>query len=249
MEQLTADERHAQFVRQAGWTQGIRNQLYRRAGLLRAERVLDVGCGTGAITAELCRRTRGEALGVDIDPEMVAYAQQHDPDTRYEQGDALDLPYPAQHFDIVTCHFLLLWVTDPLRAVREMARVTRREGSVLICAEPDYGGRIDWPELPIREWQVDGLRRQGANPLVGRQLRHVLTEAGLCTEVGTHPSMWTIPSLRAQFEAEWALLRRDVGDTVDGASLATAEERAWAAVEAGTRLVYVPTFYAMGRKG
>ena len=67
---------HEQFVRQAQWTQPTRDHLYRRAQLGQAERVLDVGCGTGAITAELARRTRGQVIGVDIDPAMVAFARQ-----------------------------------------------------------------------------------------------------------------------------------------------------------------------------
>ena len=266
----TVGEWHEQFLRQARWTQGLRNQLYRRARLLQAERVLDVGCGTGVITVELARRTRGEVIGLDLDPEMLAFAQRP-PSTlqvpparggdgpeaakrggrapRYKQGDAQYLPYPDRHFDVVTCHFLLLWVSDPLRAVREMARVTRKQGSVLICAEPDYGGRVDWPELPVRQWQIDGLRRQGADPLVGRQLRRLLSESGLRGEVGIHPSVWRAEALREQFEAEWAWLRRDVGEDVDAATVDRVRALAGAAVDAGTRLVYMPVFYALGRKG
>jgi ubiquinone/menaquinone biosynthesis C-methylase UbiE len=255
----TVGEWHAQFERQAQWTQGVRNQLYRRAGLLQAERILDVGCGTGVITGELARRTRGEATGLDLDPKMLTFPHSFPPRRRgteggakaprYEQGDAQDLPYPDRHFDIVTCHFLLLWVSDPLLAVREMARVTRQRGSVLICAEPDYGGRVDWPDLPVRRWQIDGLRRQGADPLIGRQLRRLLSEAGLGGEVGIHPSVWRAEALREQFEAEWAWLRRDVGDDVDAKTFDEARALARSAVDAGTRLVYMPVFYALGRKG
>ena len=239
---------HEQFVRQAQWTQQTRDHLYRRAQLRQAQRVLDVGCGTGAITAELARRTRGQVIGIDIDPAMLAFAQQYDSEARYEQGDALDLPYPDAHFDIVTCHFLLLWLSDPLLGVREMARVTQRGGSILVCAEPDYGGRLDWPQLPVREWQIKALGRQGADPVIGRELRHLLVEAGLEPEVGVMASVWNIQSMRAQFEPEWAMLRRDVGDMVDATTFEAARARAQAAIEAGTRLVFLPTFYAYARK-
>jgi SAM-dependent methyltransferase len=244
---MSMEDWHDQFLRQAQWTQAVRSQLYRRSGLLRAERVLDVGCGTGAITEELARRTRGAVTGLDIDPRMVSYARQHGQGARYEQGDVLDLPYPDRHFDIVACHFLLLWVADPQRAVCEMARVTKRRGSVLICAEPDYGGRIDWPALPIRDWQIDGLRRQGADPLIGRRLRALLVAAGLQPDVGIVPSQWDIASLHAQSQAEWALLRRDVGGAVDAAALDEAEAHAQAAIESGMRLVFVPIFCALAR--
>jgi ubiquinone/menaquinone biosynthesis C-methylase UbiE len=239
---------HRQFARQARWTQGTRDYLYRRAGLRQAERVLDVGCGTGAITAELARRTEGLVTGIDIDPQMVAYARQHDSGARYEHGDALDLPYPDQHFDIVTCHYLLLWLRDPLLALREMARVARAEGSVLVCAEPDYGGRLDWPDLPLREWQILALRKQGADPFIGRLLRHLLVEARMAPEIGVMASVWDLGSIRAEFEAEWAMLWQDVGGTVDAQTFQAARARARAAVDAGTRLVFMPTFYAYARK-
>lgn len=245
---LTLADWHSQFLRQAQWTYATRSRLYRRANLLRAERVLDVGCGTGAITAELARRTRGAVTGVDLDPAMVDFGRQFAPDVRFEQGDALDLPYPDKHFDVVCCHFLLLWVTDPERAVREMARVTREGGSVLICAEPDYGARIDWPELPIAAWQAEGLRRQGADPLIGRKLRHLLAAANLDGEVGVLPSLWDGAGLRENFEREWAWIAHDVGSSVPEADLARARAQARAAIEAGTRLVYLPIFYALGSR-
>jgi ubiquinone/menaquinone biosynthesis C-methylase UbiE len=258
MTEPSVDAWHEQFLRQARWTQGMRNQLYRRAGLLQAERVLDVGCGTGVITRELARRTRGEVIGLDVDPEMLKAAQylpsgdapvgQGESVPRYERGDAQDLPYPDRHFDIVTCHFLLLWVSDPRRTVREMARVTASRGALLFCAEPDYGGRLDWPELPVRQWQIDGLRRQGADPLIGRQLRQLLVGAGLRAEVGIHPSVWNAEALGEQFEAEWAWLRRDVGEAVDEAAFERAMAQAKTAIDAGTRLVYMPVFYGLGRK-
>ena len=129
-----------------------------------------------------------------------------------------------------------------------MARVTRRGGSVLICAEPDYGGRLDWPPLPVGEWQIGGLRRQGADPLIGRRVRQLLALAELDSEVGIHPSLWDIDALRAEFESEWVWLRRDVGDEVDPARLDRVQAQARAAVEAGTRLIYLPLFYGLGRK-
>jgi SAM-dependent methyltransferase len=251
MTKPTLADWHTQFLRQARWTQATRSQLYRRANLLRAERVLDVGCGTGVLTQELARRSRGAVTGLDIDPAMVAYARRQGSEgapVHYEEGDALDLPYPNSHFDIVTCHFLLLWVTDPARAVHEMARVTQRGGYVLICAEPDYGGRVDWPELPIREWQIAGLRRQGAEPTIGRRLRLLLVSAGLRGDVDVLSSLWDANALCANFDLEWAWLARDVGQAVDPAEFARAKVQARTAVDAGARLVFLPIFYALAQK-
>ena len=241
-------EWHEHFVRQAGWTQMTRNQLYRRANLLQADRVLDVGCGTGVLTNELARRTRGEVIGLDINPDMLAFARRSTGRIRYEEGDALDLPYPDRHFDVVLCHFVLLWLPDPALAVQEMARVLRLGGSALICAEPDYGGRLDWPDLPIRDWQIEGLRRQGANPLIGRQVRRLLVKAGLRADVGVIPSQWDTQSLAEQFETEWMWLVFDVGDTVDPVTFAQVKAQAQKAVQDGTRAIFMPVFYGIGRK-
>jgi ubiquinone/menaquinone biosynthesis C-methylase UbiE len=215
---------------------------------MQAGRVLDVGAGTGAITQEISRRTQGTVIGVDIVPQSVEYAQAHDERTRYEQADALDLPYPDQHFDLTVCHFLLLWVADPQRAVAEMARVTKAGGSVLICAEPDYGGRIDWPELPIRDWQLAGLKRQGADPRIGRRLRALMVSAQLRTEMGIHASQWNTETLCQQFHKEWMWLQHDVAGMVDRETFRQAKARAQDAIESGTRFSYLPIFYALGRK-
>ncbi|MGD8398836.1 MAG: methyltransferase domain-containing protein, partial [Anaerolineae bacterium] len=168
---MTPAEWDEQYARQAGWTRGVRNQLYRRANLLRAERVLDVGSGTGVVTAELAGRTRGRVLGVDIDPALVAYARAHHPEAEHRVADAHDLPFPPASFDVTTCHFFFLWCRDPARAAAEMVRVTRPGGAIIVAAEPDYGGRLDYPELPLRDWQMAALRDEGAHPRMGRRLR------------------------------------------------------------------------------
>ena len=248
MSEPTVSQWHDQFARQARWTSATRSQLYRRANLLRSQRVLDAGCGTGVITEELARRTQGEVIGLDIDPAMLASARRQGSLARYELGDVLDLPYPDDHFDVATCHFLLMWVSDSVRAVRELARVVRTGGRVLICAEPDYGGRVDWPDLPIRQWQIDGLRRQGADPLIGRQVRRTLVSAGLRAQVGVIPSLWDAGDLQENFQGEWEWLERDVGDAVDRGAFARAKAQAKEALEAGTRLIYLPVFYGLGAK-
>ena len=72
---FTLEDWDTQFSRQAAWTRATRTHLYRRANLLRAERVLDVGSGTGVVNEELAARTKGQVVGIDLDKQMVAYAQ------------------------------------------------------------------------------------------------------------------------------------------------------------------------------
>lgn len=243
--ELTPAQWDAQYARQADWTRAIRTRLYRRANVLQANRILDVGSGTGTITEELAARTRGQVLGIDHDPEMVAYAQGREGKAGYRLGDAHDLPFEAGRFDVTVCHFLLMWCRDPGRAAAEMVRVTRPGGAVLVCAEPDYGGRLDHPELPLRAWQIEALRQEGADPCLGRKLRALFAlPAVRRTEVGLVPGLWDLAALRREFEAEWALWQRTLEGQVAADQLARVKAADRAAIEAGERTVFVPAFYA-----
>jgi SAM-dependent methyltransferase len=245
---MTAEEWDAQFARQADWTRATRAHLYRRANLLRAERVLDVGSGTGVVTEEVATRTHGQVIGVDLDPEMGAFAQGRDGQAEYHIGDAHDLPFRDDCFEVTACHFLLLWCRNPALAAREMVRVTRPGGAVLVCAEPDYGGRLDHPDLPIGRWQAKALRSEGADPFMGRKLRELFALPGVqSADVGVIPGLWNQATLAAEFSAEWALWERSLTGLVSTKELARLKEADRAAIESGTRLAFMPTFYALVR--
>jgi len=251
-ESLRVEEWHEWFSVQAGWTHATRLWLYRRAGLAQASAVLESGCGTGLITEELARLSSARVIGLDTDAERLTFARrQAGSGATYTQGDAHALPFPNDSLDVVVCHYLLLWLADPLQGVREMARVVRPQGCVLACAEPDYGGRVDHPpELAsLGRLQTEALRQQGANPEIGRRLGELFTTAGLQATVGTMAGRWQVPrSPEAEFEAEWTMRERDL------AHLATPEELRRLrgvdrqALKEGRRILFIPTFYALGRK-
>ncbi|MBA7549686.1 hypothetical protein ES705_42179 [subsurface metagenome] len=60
-----------QFKRQAQWTKGFRNNIYRQIGLLNAKRILEVGCGTGVITKEIRKKCSAKITAIDSDPLMI----------------------------------------------------------------------------------------------------------------------------------------------------------------------------------
>jgi len=108
-------------------------------------RVLEVGCGTGAMTRALARRAdfSGTAVAVDQSPAFIEAARKFATDEglagriEFVVGDAHKLDLPAAGFDAVFAHTLISHVTEPLTVLREMARVARPGGIVAIC-DGDY---------------------------------------------------------------------------------------------------------------
>jgi SAM-dependent methyltransferase len=246
---LTPQNWHQRFSQQARWTQDLRDYLYQQVGIDKARRVLEVGCGTGAILADLPSVTL-MCVGLDINYEYLQLAIRNSLRVELTQGDGFALPYRDACFDITFCHFLLLWLEDPFQVLREMVRVTRPGGAVLALAEPDYGGRIDHPEelTVLGQWQMESLRQQGADPLMGRKLAGLFSELGLNTvETGALGGQWSgIPDWGA-WESEWAVLESDLKEEPSfSEKLGFLKKLDKSAYEQGERVLFVPTFYAWG---
>jgi SAM-dependent methyltransferase len=164
-------------------------------------------------------------------------------------GDGGRLPFSENSFDVTVCHFLLLWVFEPGAILSEMARVTKPKGWVMALAEPDYGGRIDYPEtlIEIGVLQTQSLAAQGSDPMIGRKLRALFTHAGLKDiKVGVLGGEWTGSLSPEELNSEWRILIADLKHTlsVDAMdAIRSVDQEAW---RNGSRILYVPTFYACG---
>jgi ubiquinone/menaquinone biosynthesis C-methylase UbiE len=102
--------------------------------------VLDVGCGTGAITADIAKTVGrgGMVVGLDRDDANLAIARQEYRETdnlRFENGDILTIDFERDFrkgFDIVTAARTLQWISEPSRAVGQMKRAAKLGGCVVI---------------------------------------------------------------------------------------------------------------------
>ena len=246
---LSVADWHRRFEQQAGWTDLLRQQLFSQLNLSPRSTILEVGCGTGAITRRLHNLSPAPLIGVDVDFPRLQYATKQDAATQFAAADGLCLPFAPAAFDLTVCHFYLLWVSDPLQAIGEMARVTRPGGTVALLAEPDYGSRIDSPSKLARigQLQTHALQTQGADPFIGRQLPGLLQRAGLSAiQSGSLSRQSDSVFDPAAFELEWQVIESDLAGELPPSELASLKSLDRDAFQQGTRVLYVPTFYAWG---
>ncbi|GAA4692846.1 demethylmenaquinone methyltransferase [Phytohabitans rumicis] len=116
------------FGRDRGWRRATREAL----ALAPGQRVLDVGAGTGVSTQELAA-SGAYAVGLDISIGMLQAGRRVRPFVPLLAGDALRLPFADETFDAVTISFALRNVVDLDAALRELARVTRPGGRLVVC--------------------------------------------------------------------------------------------------------------------
>jgi len=112
------------------------------ADVIPGQRVLDVGCGPGALTTELVRRLGAEGVAaVDPSEPFVAAARERHPGVSVDRAPAEDLPFPDRSFDAALAQLVVHFMADPVGGLREMARVTRKDGVVAACVWDHAGGQ------------------------------------------------------------------------------------------------------------
>jgi SAM-dependent methyltransferase len=152
-------------------------------------RVLEIGCGSGVLTAALVQALpRAHITAVDLNEALLAEARarlgreaESGGRVRLERADAAALPYRARAFDLVACRCVLMHQADPMLVAGEMYRVSSLGGNV-IAIEPDWGARAVYPDAEAFAELLDLVRR--ARPygfpdlLTGRKLFALLRAAG-----------------------------------------------------------------------
>jgi SAM-dependent methyltransferase len=104
------------------------------AGVASGQRVLDVGCGPGALTSELVARLgAANVSAADPSEQFVAAARERHPGVDVQLAPAEDLPFADDEFDAALAQLVVHFMADPVRGLAEMARVTRSGGVVAAC--------------------------------------------------------------------------------------------------------------------
>jgi SAM-dependent methyltransferase len=176
------------------------------------QRALDVGCGPGALTAQLVDRLGAAAVSaVDPSPPFVAAARDRFPGVDVRAAAAEQLPYPDDTFDVALAQLVVHFMADPVAGLREMARVTRPGGRVLACVWDHSGGgggplAVFWEAVH----DIDPEAR-GEADLPGSREGHL---AELCTAAGltdVEPSSLTIRVPFGTVDAWWEPFTLGVG--------------------------------------
>jgi ubiquinone/menaquinone biosynthesis C-methylase UbiE len=156
-------------------------------------RVLDCPCGDGFYTAMLARHMRsGTLIAADISPLCLDQAREavrsgsRELAVAFERADAYSLPFDDGSFDFVWCAQSMITLDDPVRALREMARVLQPGGRVAVLETDEYHHiLLPWPiglELAIQQAVREESKRRygsGAKFAQSRRLRGEFRDAGL----------------------------------------------------------------------
>ena len=168
--------------------------------------VLEAGCGTGAQTVTLARRSPGARfVSVDISTDSIAEARTRTTaaglaNVEFRRADIFALPFEAETFDHVFVCFVLEHLPRPLEALTRLQRVLRAGGSMTVI-EGDHGSAYFHPDSGSARRAIQSLidlqRASGGDALIGRRLYPLMVEAGL-EAVRVSPRMVYVDSSRPE---------------------------------------------------
>lgn len=253
----TTEDWKRKLEQQARDSQEYRHKLYAKVDLENRMRILDVGCGTGEVTRDISKLTRGDVVGIDIDQNKLEEAKGSLAsilNIELVRADVQELPFEDESFDLVLFNIVLVYVPDQQLAVNEMARVTKRGGVVLATLEPDYATRVDYPEDPCTRLMLENMKSIGADVTTGRKLKTLFSRAGLKTEIGIDTETGYIlvkdeGRFLEMFEEQfWVFEKLLKGEGWSDERIEGYRRERTELIKSGQNFTFTPCFYAIGRK-
>jgi SAM-dependent methyltransferase len=195
------------------------------AGVRHGQRALDVGCGPGALAAELVSRLGASAVcAVEPSAPFAEAAAQRLPGVDVRRSAAEQLPFPDGAFDVTLAQLVVHFMADPVAGLREMGRVTRPGGVVGACVWDHAGGR--GPVAPF--WQA----ARELDPAVDDESDLAGAREGdlarLCAQAGlgqVQAGTLTVRAQHATFDEYWEPFTLGVGPAGAYAASLDAERR------------------------
>lgn len=137
---------------------------------LKAEFILDAGCGEGFTIQQLSKGEIGKTIeGIEYSKDAIAYGKKLFPDLKFRQGSVYELPYKDESFDLVVCTEVLEHLEDPIKALREMLRVSKKHLIISVPNEPFFMisnflrgknlSRLGNDEGHINHWNAHSLKK------------------------------------------------------------------------------------------
>ena len=189
----------------------LAGQMADLAGVHEGQHVIDVGCGPGALTAELVGRVGAlNVAAVDPSAPFVAAIRTRFPEVQVREASAEALPFAAGSFDAVIAQLVVHFMADPVAGLREMGRVARPGGVVAACVWDHAGGQgplsLFWDVARTLDPEV-----QDESDLAGAREGHL---AELFETAGLRELVETVVSAdfeHPSFESWWEPFTRGVG--------------------------------------
>jgi SAM-dependent methyltransferase len=191
------------------------------AGVSGRQAALDVGAGTGALTAELVRRG-AEASAIEPSEGFVGALRSRFPDVDVRQSGAESLPWPDESFDVALAQLVLSFMSDARAGVGEMLRVVRRGGTVAVCMWDRDGMEM----LAAVSRTRDALGDEGREDMLYRTREDI---AGLFDR--PEVELLSVDADYVDFEDFWAALAGGAGPAGAWAASLDGEQRAAARSE------------------
>jgi len=183
------DAEHERLIWQAARVAPTTERFFREAGIGPGQRVLDIGSGVGDVAMLVARVVgpSGEVVAIERDPKSIAKARARVAEARlynvnFTQSDVGEIP-DSEPFDAAVGRFILMWLPDPVAALRSLSRLVS-PGGVFAFHEASWAPLLALL-APLPLWSAtasiihETLLRTGANPEMGPDLYQKFQEAGL----------------------------------------------------------------------